>query len=355
MESESASKSNQLINTKPEDNREDGKPLLEENNPKLSSRSSSSSSSLELCNGIPDNSSSKSQHEGALSSESESLSSPDVYQTPQWSMMSASPRAGSTLLLSQELSRQNQDWNAFSTMKSPPVQNMGRPTDYDPNRIPASVFITKRTGNMEWSVASNESLFSIHMGNNSFTRGYAMFGKSGEFPRLEEWNSSPSNLHYVPETKSGELNSSASSLPPLIEVPADIENSVKLGETSRVEKEDCGLCPKVAPTETVEDQAKEKPAMTEEIHLPPSVSNVSDGKISTHSPLSPSCPSDDSGNSNISFAFPVLVKDGVKTESLKTVPKEPVKPQLDSKPSNATPKASEMRWFSCFFCWPLRH
>ncbi|CAI9766778.1 unnamed protein product [Fraxinus pennsylvanica] len=268
-------------------------------------------------------------------------------------MISASPRAGSPLLLSQELSSQNPDWNAFSTTKSPPVQNMGRPTGCDLNRIPASIFSTKRTGNMEWSVASNESLFSIHMGNNSFSRDYAMFGKSGEFPRLEELNNAPSNLPYVPETKSGELNSSPSSLPPLIEVPADEENCAKLGETSRVGKEDCSLIPKVVPTETVEDQVKEKTTMTEEIHLPLSVSNVSDGKISTHSPSSPSRPSDDSGNSSISFAFPVLVKDRVKTGPLKSVLKESEKPQLDSKPSNATPKASEMRWFSCFSCWPL--
>ncbi|XP_047327008.1 ras guanine nucleotide exchange factor L-like [Impatiens glandulifera] len=41
---------------------------------------------------------------------------------------------------------------------------------YDPSRIPSSVFSRKNTG-QEWSVASNESLFSIHMGNNSFSMG----------------------------------------------------------------------------------------------------------------------------------------------------------------------------------------
>ncbi|GER30674.1 AP-2 complex subunit beta [Striga asiatica] len=73
---------------------------------------------------------------------------------------------------------------------------------YDPNRIPASIFSTKPTNPSEWSVASNESLFSIHMPNNSFSRDYAiLYGKSadlqdfqlrmsGELPRLDEWNKS---------------------------------------------------------------------------------------------------------------------------------------------------------------------
>ncbi|CAI9780699.1 unnamed protein product [Fraxinus pennsylvanica] len=346
MASENVSNSNQLVNTSAEVSRVDGKPLLTVNNPGLYSSSSSS----EFGNGdLCDDSSAKSEHDGALSSETESLSSPDVSQTPQWSMISASPRAGSSLL-SQELAPQNPDWNSFSTMKSPPVQTMGRPTGYDPNRIPVSIFSTKKTGNMDWSVASNESLFSIHMGNNSFSRDNAMFlGKSGELSRIEEWNNSPSNLQYVPETKSGELNSFPSSLPPLIEATADEENCVKLGETCRKGQEDSGSSPKTAPTKTVEDLEKEKPAMTE-VRLPPSVSNVSDGKVSTRFPSSPPRPSDDSGNSSSSFAFPLLVNDGGKTGSLKSVPK---KQQSEPNPSDATPKASETRWFSRFSCWPF--
>lgn len=301
MASENVSKSNQLVNTSAEVSREDGKPLLKVDNPGLSSSSSS-----DFGNGdLHDDSSAKSEQDGALSSEPESLSSADVSQT-QWSMISASPRAGSPLLLSQELAPQIPDWNAFSTMKSPPVQTMGRPTGYDPNRIPVSIFSTKKTGNMDWSVASNESLFSIHMGNNSFSRDHAMFlGKSGELSRIEEWNNSPSNLPYVPETKSGELNSCLSSLPPLIEVTADEENCVKLGETYRKGQENSGSSPKMAPRKTVKDLENKRPSMTEEVHLPPSISNVSDGKVTTRFPSSPPRPSDDSGNSSSSFAFPL--------------------------------------------------
>lgn len=55
-------------------------------------------------------------------------------------------------------------------------------------RIPSRVFSrTKSTAPMEWSVASNESLFSIQMGNMSFTREQLCWlGKSGELCRPGE-------------------------------------------------------------------------------------------------------------------------------------------------------------------------
>lgn len=56
----------------------------------------------------------------------------------------------------------------------------------DDCRIPSSVFErTKSTAPVEWSVASNESLFSIHAGNSSFSRDYLFLsGMSGELPNL---------------------------------------------------------------------------------------------------------------------------------------------------------------------------
>ncbi|CAI0453833.1 unnamed protein product [Linum tenue] len=58
---------------------------------------------------------------------------------------------------------------------------------YDPNRIPSGVFASKSGNGIEWSTASNESLFSIYMGNNSFSRDQiAMMYKSGELPMLDQ-------------------------------------------------------------------------------------------------------------------------------------------------------------------------
>ncbi|XP_010474333.1 PREDICTED: homeobox protein 10-like [Camelina sativa] len=81
--------------------------------------------------------------------------------------------------------------------QSPPIQVMERSTNNTtttttttsspttpPYRIPSHVFArTTSTAPVEWITMSNESLFSIHMGNNSFTGGD--YFKSGEltFPQ----------------------------------------------------------------------------------------------------------------------------------------------------------------------------
>ncbi|RWW01597.1 hypothetical protein BHE74_00045459 [Ensete ventricosum] len=64
------------------------------------------------------------------------------------------------------------DSHILEPRQSPPAQVMEKSDDAaDPNRIPSSVFArSKSTTPMEWSVASNESLFSIHVGNSSFSK-----------------------------------------------------------------------------------------------------------------------------------------------------------------------------------------
>ncbi|KAL2499869.1 hypothetical protein Adt_25419 [Abeliophyllum distichum] len=353
MESEYVCGSNEHVKKNSEVKHEDGKPLSEAKaSGSSSSVPSSSSSTLELNTGERDhldNSSAKSGQDGPLSAESEPLSSsPDVSdQTTNWSMISNTPRAEAGFLSS----HQSPEWNTngIFQMQSPPVQTMGGPAGYDPNRIPSSIFSPKPTSAMEWSVTSNESLFSIHMGNNSFSRDQAiLLGKSGELSRIEEWNNSPSNLQYVPEAKSNELNSFPSVLPPVIEVPGHEESSVKLRKSSSFIKEDHSNSLKMAPVETVENHAKENIGPVEEIP-PATASNAGDGKGATLT--SPSLPrlSDGSGNSGRSFAFPVLVNDGEKTDSSKVVSE---KTQLESQVPEANCKASETRWFSSFSCWP---
>ncbi|KAK1371549.1 RNA-binding protein with serine-rich domain [Heracleum sosnowskyi] len=105
-------------------------------------------------------------------------------------------------------------YNSVSTTLPPPPQVMGRPPEYpgfDPNRIPASVFTTnKPASGMEWSVASNESLFSIQMGNMSFTRDHFNWMKSGELkspPGLPSISETPSiNFHGLPVVNEVELD-----------------------------------------------------------------------------------------------------------------------------------------------------
>lgn len=157
----------------------------------------------------------KSKSEGDLSREQGGESTTAAH-TPQWSMVSASPPVFSP-----------------QTTSPPPVQTMETPSGFDPNRIPASVFSGKPANGSEWSVASNDSLFSIHMGNSSFPKD--------QFRSLDEWNASQSP--YVTEAKSNEL----CSLPPLMEVPPNEESSAKSSNVSSFEKEDAVDSPKVAP------------------------------------------------------------------------------------------------------------
>lgn len=70
----------------------------------------------------------------------------------------------------------------FRSSTPPPLPPLNPNNIPDPNRIPSSIFMrTKSNSPMDWSVASNESLFSIHMGNASFSRdNFSVTGKSAE-------------------------------------------------------------------------------------------------------------------------------------------------------------------------------
>ncbi|PIN16746.1 hypothetical protein CDL12_10591 [Handroanthus impetiginosus] len=103
-----------------------------------------------------------------------------------------------------------------SPTQAPTIQVMGRTGGFDPNRIPASIFSKPSTTPMEWSVASNDSLFSIHLGNSSFSRDQVSsmgvdLHKSGELFRSEELCQprEPLNCAEVPQSRevynSGEL------------------------------------------------------------------------------------------------------------------------------------------------------
>ncbi|CAL9783105.1 unnamed protein product [Musa acuminata subsp. burmannicoides] len=75
-----------------------------------------------------------------------------------------------------------------ASRQSPPVQVMERLDVPDTGRIPSSIFTRDRSTMtpMEWSVASNESLFSIHVGTCSFSRDHLiLMGRSGEFTPID--------------------------------------------------------------------------------------------------------------------------------------------------------------------------
>lgn len=85
--------------------------------------------------------------------------------------------------------------NNVSEIQNPPIQVMER-SEHSANssaqRIPLNIF-TRNKSNTQWSTASNESLFSIQMGNMSFSNDmFWLNNKSGEFDHK------PSDMALLP-------------------------------------------------------------------------------------------------------------------------------------------------------------
>ncbi|MBA0566757.1 hypothetical protein Golob_011543 [Gossypium lobatum] len=73
-------------------------------------------------------------------------------------------------------------------MQSPLVQVMDRVGGLDSGKIPSAVFArSKSITPMDWSLPSSESLFSIQLGDNSFSRDYILSSKSRELFKSGEF------------------------------------------------------------------------------------------------------------------------------------------------------------------------
>lgn len=79
--------------------------------------------------------------------------------------------------LSPELTDSTLELGSNDPTTSPPTQVMERPSE-SKHRIPSSVFARSNSNTPDWSTTSNESLFSIQMGNMSFIKDDLW--KSGE-------------------------------------------------------------------------------------------------------------------------------------------------------------------------------
>ena len=112
-----------------------------------------------------------------------------------------------------EVSQQTNVWSSGSSSQSPqiPLAN-GKPSGYDPSRLPPDMFAAKPSSAMDWSVASNESLFSIHVGNSSFStdQHFVNLNKSGELEKIDEmYLNVPTPLSPVSEALETDPSSNA--------------------------------------------------------------------------------------------------------------------------------------------------
>ncbi|KAJ9173195.1 hypothetical protein P3X46_016358 [Hevea brasiliensis] len=219
-----------------------------------------------------------------------------------------------------EVSGHNPSSSAMNPQKLISMQSSG---GYDPNRIPSSIFASKPSTPMEWSVASNESLFSIHMGNNSFSKDNAfMLYKSGELPNLEDTNNlPPSQLPIIVaqtfEKKIEDMNEDSK------------VTEEKLVESAKVEPEFPANSTKAVPEETQKNISQEKATSADDLR--------------------------NSSSSTQSFQFPVLEANAAGSGSVKVaIGKSPSKkqPKQESQPQTpgTPPKPNGRSWFSCFSC-----
>ncbi|XWS40995.1 hypothetical protein CRYUN_Cryun17cG0043100 [Craigia yunnanensis] len=241
------------------------------------------------------------------------------------------------------------------------------PGGYVPNRIPSSIFSSKPATPTDWSTASNESLFSIHVGNGSFSKDqFFMLYKSGELTKLDEQIIAQGNL-----------------LPPLKELEdmaARNENIEKGSGATEMSNNTKILV--VETNEVAEDHSHQKRPRAEEVHNPvintPTVdlgavagNHSQEKKFPAEVHNSPtnsiSGLSDDSNNSTLSFAFPVLTgtdagrfssvngdqnNKGLQTQSVKQQQQEQKQSTAELQPQTpVTPQnASSRSWFSWFYC-----
>ncbi|KAJ4838387.1 hypothetical protein Tsubulata_020537 [Turnera subulata] len=214
-----------------------------------------------------------------------------------------------------------------SPTMSPPVQVMDRSSGYDPMRIPLSVFEPSST-TLDWSCASNDSLFSIHVGNNSFSRDQQnLFNelKSEELAKLEE-------SHILSPTE------------PFPEVDRDEELKVPVAETANQSIE----------TQNYQGAAAAGVAVDNKTHETATQIAVQDHTHQKRESPHPSLSSKSSSRSNKSgsadsaksFAFPIL-SGGLKNGSDKVDIEEQ---HLQAPSSAGTSKSDFRHWFRCFSC-----
>ncbi|QCD92696.1 uncharacterized protein LOC114182629 [Vigna unguiculata] len=273
----------------------------------------------------------------------------DDYPNHKRSGSSGSPRSSSSSSDSDDDGMDNADskycgiygspvWSfqGGSVSQSPPLQLMNSP-GYDPNRIPSSIF-NKPASPLEWSVASNESLFSIHIGNNSFSKdhAFALSNRSGELPRTGDTAMLPSVQEANCKDKNVDMERHSFSL----DSPTGTSDSV--ADTKKTETSEVSTDGTVS-NKTPDDHSNEAKIPNGE---PKKVFRSMGSDISTRS-----------------FQFPILTAEGGRTsssledssekqekgENQEQQPENELQKSPSSK-SEKAPKQGGKSWCFCFTC-----
>ncbi|KAL2639679.1 hypothetical protein GLYMA_06G204000v4 [Glycine max] len=240
-----------------------------------------------------------------------------------------------------------------SEKQNPPLQIMERPenpTTSSNYRFPSHVFDRhKSKSNTQWSTASNESLFSIQMGNTSFSNdmGWSWMSKSGEMDRPGDAISPgvfpPSNQPPLPPQSPPQPQPQ----PPATKFSDISQSTAKQHKGSRVTE--------LKAAETMREVIMENSISKGDL-IPAGGATPSNMRSTSNAH------SHKSDGSTKSFAFNVLA-DGEKPLSAKhgeekrKQQKQPeqqdIRPAPDAAPQNPKPipnAPQNKSWFSCFSC-----
>ncbi|RHN66083.1 hypothetical protein MtrunA17_Chr3g0086921 [Medicago truncatula] len=260
--------------------------------------------------------------------------------------------------------KQSSDVDVPKTIQNLPIQMMERQEDpaatSPTDRIPSHVFNRTKSNN-QWSTASNESLFSIHMGTMSFSNDIAFLSKSGELDNPIDHNHlSKSSELDKPIDHNHNHNISdgfQTNHHPILPQPQGTKfNAISqnFGEQdggSRVTEEKAAeTMRQVIMESSVKQESKSKGDTASATAA--ARSKLLSSSNNDHSPHS--------DGSTRSYAFKVMT-DGDKTpsakrnEDVRNQVKQPVQQNVKGTPAAAqnpksTPNASQNKWLSCFTC-----
>ncbi|KAL3529682.1 hypothetical protein ACH5RR_009004 [Cinchona calisaya] len=258
---------------------------------------------------------------------------------------------------------------------SPPMQAMERPTN-SKYRIPSHVFARTKSNNpVDWSVTSNESLFSIHMGNMSFTRDQ-LFLRPEELATIPgESSTSGQMFNYSTSalpgesttTTPGQMFNYSTNQPPGSKAEDGKSHELAVETMKEVLKENDHQKPpgnNAAGGKSHESAVEKTKEVLKENEHQNREKSIAEGRISHHSA--------GSNASTMSFAFPILTdlerghsvsidgssrlgRENQQIESQKlSTPKTPSQaleqPKLNDDPPAGTESRFGISWFSCMPC-----
>ncbi|CAN1818516.1 hypothetical protein LINPERHAP1_LOCUS28404 [Linum perenne] len=215
---------------------------------------------------------------------------------------------------------------------------------YDPKRIPSSVFASKSGKGIDWSVASNESLFSIHMGNNSLSRDQiAMLYKSGELAMLDQEYSNNNNQPPTSSTWQPPLPHPRNQPINIVHVHVHVPTNTNNNTNNNVITTTAGDTPSVtrnSTTSSCSGVTMNSSNSTNSFHFP-ILQNEQTGRNNTEK-VEDAEQEDQHSEKNVSLASE----------------KEEMASQNDKQPEMASEKGSCKKWFkwgswfSCSKCFP---